>query len=133
MLLFINTTNVDRAEIALVGEKKITKANFEINRDLSEKLLPAIKALLKKTRMSFSDILILEVVTGRGSYTGLRIGASTANALAYSLKIPIFQVDSKAILGKNLARLYLKKAKIGQISPIYGGPPNITKSNRRKY
>lgn len=133
MLLFINTTNVDRAEIALVGEKKITKANFEINRDLSEKLLPAIKALLKKTRMSFSDILILEVVTGRGSYTGLRIGASTANALAYSLKIPIFQVDSKAIFGKNLARLYLKKAKIGQISPIYGGPPNITKSNRRKY
>ena len=132
MLLFINTTSIDRAEVALVGKKNVTKKNFKINRDLSEKLLPAIQALLGKSRMIFSDLLKIAVVSGSGSFTSIRIGVATANALAYSLKIPIFQVDSRAVEATNISNLISKMPKMSQISPIYGGLPNITKPKRRK-
>lgn len=55
----------------------------------SQKLLELIDEALKKENIKLTDLSEIEVNLGPGSFTGLRIGVSTANALAWALKIPI--------------------------------------------
>lgn len=55
----------------------------------SQVVLPMIEELLRESGKKISDISTIEVNTGPGSYTGLRVGAAIANALGYALKIPV--------------------------------------------
>lgn len=58
----------------------------------SEMLLPMVNDLLTKSGKTISDIDVLACVVGPGSFTGIRIGVSTARALAYALDKPIVAV-----------------------------------------
>jgi len=61
----------------------------------SEKLIPYIDFLLEESSRDYRDIDIVAVSIGPGSFTGLRVGLSTAKGLAFSLgKKPIVAVDS---------------------------------------
>lgn len=53
----------------------------------SQVVLPMVKKLLG--RRPLSTITEIEVNTGPGSFTGLRVGVSIANALGFALKIPV--------------------------------------------
>ena len=55
----------------------------------SQVILQSIDDLLKKTRISLSEIDTVDTHAGPGSYTGLRVGASIANTLAFCLNIPL--------------------------------------------
>jgi tRNA threonylcarbamoyladenosine biosynthesis protein TsaB len=44
---------------------------------------------LKDSSVDFKDIKEIKLDTGPGSFTGLRVGAAVANALGYSLGIPV--------------------------------------------
>lgn len=57
----------------------------------SQALLGAIQEVLEKAGLKFADLEEITVDTGPGSFTGLRVGVSVANALAYSLGIPVNQ------------------------------------------
>ena len=58
-------------------------------------LLPVIiKQLLENAEFNFSDIEAVGVSAGPGSYTGLRIGTSTAKGLCFGLGVPLLAVDS---------------------------------------
>ncbi len=52
-------------------------------------VLPLIDQLLKKHNLQLSDVTGIGVNVGPGSFTGLRVGISIANALGFALKIPI--------------------------------------------
>lgn len=56
-------------------------------------LIPTIQSILTENTMRLADITEIAVHTGPGSYTGLRVGASVAQTLAYALHIPVNQVD----------------------------------------
>lgn len=58
----------------------------------SKNLMPFVDSLLESCQMGVRDIDGIVVGTGPGSYTGLRIGASTAKGLAYALSIPVITV-----------------------------------------
>lgn len=60
----------------------------------TETLFPAIKNLLKNIDIELADIGAIAVARGPGSFTGLRIAASTAKTLAWSLNLPLFAVSS---------------------------------------
>lgn len=61
-------------------------------------LAPAMKELLDQVRQSGQSIDYVAVADGPGSFTGLRIGVTSAKALAYALGCPVVAVDSLACL-----------------------------------
>lgn len=58
-------------------------------------LLPAIvEEILMEIDKSYQDLSAVAVSSGPGSYTGLRIGVTTAKGFCYSLSIPLIAVDT---------------------------------------
>lgn len=57
-------------------------------------LTPAIEQLMKTTGIRLNALAAISVSSGPGSYTGLRVGSSTAKAIAYTLQIPILAVPT---------------------------------------
>ena len=60
----------------------------------SEKLTKHINDLLQGLGIAFSEIDAISVSSGPGSYTGLRIGSSTAKGLCFALQIPLISVPT---------------------------------------
>jgi len=67
----------------------------------AEKLTVFIQDVLKQAGKSLQDIDVVAVSKGPGSYTGLRIGVSTAKGLCYALGIPLIAVDTLQAMAKN--------------------------------
>lgn len=64
----------------------------------AEKLHVFIEQVLQKLKLTYKDLSAVAVSQGPGSYTGLRIGVSTAKGLCYALDIPLIAVDTLATL-----------------------------------
>lgn len=60
----------------------------------SEKLTVFIGEIMQKAKVKADDLSAVSVAGGPGSYTGLRIGVSTAKGLCYALNIPLIAIDS---------------------------------------
>lgn len=58
-------------------------------RQKAQVVLPLIERLLKKHKLALQDIDGIEVKPGPGSFTGVRVGVSVANALSFALGIPV--------------------------------------------
>lgn len=85
MKLFIDTSKTERITIGLDDQRFTTQAKKE----KAQKLLSLIDQTLKEKKKTLKDIKEIEINTGPGSFTGLRVGISVANALGYSLNIPV--------------------------------------------
>ena len=85
MLTLAIDTATKVCTIALCRDKEIL-AEYTINMGMthSEGLLPQLDQLLQRTCVQKQDIELLAVSMGPGSFTGLRIGLATAEAMAYS-------------------------------------------------
>lgn len=89
MMLHINTKDQKRVEISLKKDGQVLDILTEDREYGSQVLLPMIDKLLKKSKVDYKNLTGIEVSTGPGSFTGLRVGVSVANALGYSLGIPV--------------------------------------------
>ncbi len=58
------------------------------------KLTILIAEILKQTNRAMKDLIAVAVSMGPGSYTGLRIGVSTAKGLCYALDIPLIAINT---------------------------------------
>ncbi len=63
-----------------------------------------IQDLMKSCNLEFSDVDGIAVSKGPGSYTGLRIGVSTAKGLAYTLGRPLIAVSTLAAMAYEVSR-----------------------------
>ena len=80
------------------------KESFEENSHAAN-LAPFIDELLKKNKVQYSQLSAIAISKGPGSYTGLRIGTSTAKGLCFALDIPLIAIgtlDSMTALAKNV-------------------------------
>lgn len=92
MQLAIDTAS-DIAGVALTdGGELLAERTWYAHQSHSRDLLPTIDQLLKRAGKSRKDLRAVYVCIGPGSYAGLRVGISTAKALAYALDIPIVGV-----------------------------------------
>jgi tRNA threonylcarbamoyladenosine biosynthesis protein TsaB len=78
--------------------KEIAAQNFSH----AEKLHVFIEEILSENNIQFSDLNAIAVSQGPGSYTGLRIGVSSAKGLCYALNIPLIAVDTLQLLAKQI-------------------------------
>lgn len=85
MKLYIDTRNSETVVVGL-DRKHIERLS---KREKSQVALQLIKELLDVAGKSIRDIEEVEVETGPGSFTGLKVGVSVANALGWSLGIPV--------------------------------------------
>ena len=74
-----------------------------IKKTHSQRLLPLVDQVLTDTATDKSHIEAIAVAAGPGSFTGLRIGVSTARALAQGLKVPAVGVSTLEALAGNLS------------------------------
>lgn len=89
MILHIDTKDQRIIKVSLKKGGKVMESLTKENVYGSQVLLSLIDEILKKNQLDFKDIKGIEVETGPGSFTGLRVGVSVANALGYSLKVPV--------------------------------------------
>lgn len=91
------------ASVGIVSESELI-AEYTINykKTHSQTLLPMIDTMVSMIDMDINEIDGIVVAAGPGSFTGLRIGASTAKGLGLALNKPIISVPTVDALGFNL-------------------------------
>src|ERR1035438_6690232 len=99
MLLLVTDTSGKQGSVALAragerdrGAAEVIEVALLAGGMFSAQLVPQIAALLDKHRLTKADIDAFIVVSGPGSFTGLRVGLAAIKALAEVLKKPIVPV-----------------------------------------
>ena len=126
MILALRTDKPE-AELYLINNGKVeSEIKWEAHRELADTLLLKINELLKLKNITQADIKGIIMHTGEGSFTGLRIGTTVANAMAYSLSVPIVAAKGDEWIKSGLD--LIKSVKVGDlVVPEYNAEPNITK------
>ena len=90
-------TSTDIASLALVQDSEVlAELSWRSGQNHTVQLLPHLAHLLSQAKLGIESISSITVARGPGSYNGLRVGISTAKALAFSLGIPIVGVGTLA-------------------------------------
>lgn len=103
----------------------IERVDWQADRALARYLLKRLAELLERHGTSFANLEGLVVFKGPGSFTGLRIGLSVMNTLAYSQKIAIVGTSGDGWLADGLKRLRLGEND-QVVLPDYGAEARIT-------
>ena len=110
MKLYLDTSTPDTI-LKLDGHEY----SAPLGRDTAEQIFSFIEDKLKQNNRTWQDITEITFMSGPGSFTGLRIGATVVNTLADQLQIPLYDHHGK---------------KHPIIIPDYGRPANITKPKK---
>ncbi|RDW18823.1 tRNA (adenosine(37)-N6)-threonylcarbamoyltransferase complex dimerization subunit type 1 TsaB [Oceanobacillus chungangensis] len=97
-LLAIDTSNQVLGVAILKDEQIIGEVVTNIAKNHSVRLMPAIDQLMNEVSLTPEQLDKIVVAKGPGSYTGVRIGISTAKSLAWALDIPITGISSLEVL-----------------------------------
>lgn len=97
-------TSSQAASIAIMeNEKLIAEYTINTKKTHSQKLMIMIEEMFNLSDMKIEEIDLIGVCIGPGSFTGLRIGMSTAKAIAHVRNIPIVGVNSLESLAFNMS------------------------------
>lgn len=84
-------------DIKILGETSINDTKKH-----SETLLPVLNDLLAVLGKDITEVGLIAVSVGPGSFTGIRIGVATAKGLAHALNVPVAQIDTLDGLMQNM-------------------------------
>ena len=127
MLILTIRTDKPEAEIGLYDKNNtLAYETWLADRQLAETIHKKIKQILDNNQKDLNQIDAVAVFIGPGSFTGLRIGITVANSLAYGLNIPIVGTNADDWIRLGINRL-IKGENDRQVLPEYGAPPHITK------
>ncbi|HSV43461.1 MAG TPA: tRNA (adenosine(37)-N6)-threonylcarbamoyltransferase complex dimerization subunit type 1 TsaB, partial [Candidatus Bathyarchaeia archaeon] len=103
-LLSLDTSTKHFSLAITDGEKPLASRTMTNDRVLSSKIIPALEQLFVKASLKPEAIDGVAVGLGPGSFTSLRVGVSTAKALAYALNKPIVGIPSLDAAAMNVAK-----------------------------
>lgn len=91
------------ASVALVADDiMVAEYTIHYKKTHSQTLLPMLDEIVKMAEIQLNEIDAIAVAAGPGSFTGLRIGSSTAKGLGLALKKPIIGIPTVEGLAYNL-------------------------------
>jgi tRNA threonylcarbamoyladenosine biosynthesis protein TsaB len=119
-------TDKPEAEVYLFDfNKKLAEVKWQAHLKLAETLNTKIEEILNMLSISYDDLDGVTIYKGPGSFTGLRIGMSVANALAYAQNIPIVARAGGDWVKQSIDDL--QKNRSDKIAlPEYGAPARTT-------
>jgi len=123
-ILYLDTSEPEAVIALYKNTKEVSVIKWQAHRELSKTLSEKFQEMLEKSKINQKDLAGICVFSGPGSFTGLRIGISFANAIAFGLNIPIYETRQK----QNFTLNNPKKI----ITPFYGAEPKITKPKEKK-
>jgi tRNA threonylcarbamoyladenosine biosynthesis protein TsaB len=126
MLILTVRTDKPESEIGLFEDNQ--KLGYEVwpaHRQLAETIHTKVASLLKSNSKDWSDIQALVAYQGPGSFTGLRIGLSFANAVANSNSATIVGTTGEDWLEQGI-KMLLAGSVSTVVLPEYGAPVHIT-------
>ena len=134
MILVMDTAS-ENVFVGLWDEKKSLwahKEEFVGGRELNSLIIKKLEKVFSYSGEFKKGLIGIIVAAGPGSFTGLRIGLSVANTLAYTLDVPIVAPaetkDSEDLLQKGQKMLKSLGATFDEaVVPHYGAEPHITK------
>lgn len=138
MILFLDTSGFDKLHFALLDpvSGKVKEKKIALKHTQSEKTAGHLEDFLKRNskffdksdwRKQFTQIL---VVSGPGSFTGIRTGVALSMAIGMALDINVYALKGAAVPAKIKDLLKIKKSSLKKVTqnfdPEYGVEPNIT-------
>ena len=109
-ILYIETAT-DVCSVALSKGSEIIGLKEEAGGNNHAKhLLPFVDEVLKQAGVSMTEINGVAVSIGPGSYTGLRIGVSTAKGIAYTAGIPVMAVSTLESIAQGAKTLWAESS-----------------------
>ena len=104
LVLAIESATADASAALLRGDAVVAARRVPAERPASEALLPTLLELLAEADVALAALDAFAVSVGPGSFTGLRVGVSTAKGLAFGSGQPIVPVPTLAALAALAAR-----------------------------
>ncbi|HOQ01636.1 MAG TPA: tRNA (adenosine(37)-N6)-threonylcarbamoyltransferase complex dimerization subunit type 1 TsaB [Acetivibrio clariflavus] len=101
-VLAIDTSTVIAAVAIMDDEKLLGEYSINNKKTHSQKLMVMIDEIMKNLDLKPSDIDVFAASIGPGSFTGLRIGVTTAKAMAYAANKPVVGVPTLDALAYNV-------------------------------
>ena len=110
-LILCIETATRSCSVALARDGNLLHFKEEISEKYShsEQLTSLVESLLKERVIAFSDLDAIAVSKGPGSYTGLRIGVSTAKGLCYALEKPLIGISTLEAMASGMEKQYPNK------------------------
>lgn len=105
MILSIDTFSSVCGVTILNNQKMVCSTQLLLPNAHSEILLNLIDQSLIQSKTGKKDLTAVSILSGPGSFTGLRIGASVAKGLCYGLEIPLLSVSTFEAWFFNWSRL----------------------------
>jgi tRNA threonylcarbamoyladenosine biosynthesis protein TsaB len=128
MILLIDTST-PMTHLSMIEGDWRYDTNWEAGRGLAKGLLGFLEKELEFQEKAWQDVTALVIYKGPGSFTGLRIGITVFNTLAYANNWPIVGVT-----GDGWRQAGVKRIESGEndeiVLPEYGGEANITKPRK---
>lgn len=104
-ILAMDTSNATLAVAVHEDHQLLGQIQTTVNKNHSISLMPAIDQLMQMVNVKPTDLDRIVVAQGPGSYTGLRIGVTTAKTLADTLNIDLVGVSSLKVLAANCVNI----------------------------
>jgi len=98
-------TSTDACSVAILTPSGISQILSITPREHTQRVLPAIEKLLSEHQLSLTQFDAIAFSVGPGSFTGLRIGISVAQGLAYGADLPLIPISTLAAMAQTAVRL----------------------------
>ncbi len=105
LTLAIETSGTGGSVALAQGNRLVAELLLSVRETHSRRLMPSISYLLERTGVRREELECIAVGLGPGSFTGLRIGLSTAIGLSMGLEIPVAGVPTFDMLAAGIPPL----------------------------
>lgn len=90
-------TSLAKCTVAISTGDSLFQRSSELDRQSAQRVLPMLSELLCSAQLKLSEIDLIAVMAGPGSFTGLRIGIGVAQGLSMANSTPAIALSSLAV------------------------------------